>query len=97
MKDDPKIIAMERVERLLSFADEIFHRYPELADRYVERAWRIKEKFLLRLPRELKLKFCRKCLSFWKPGSTCRIRMRKKILTITCLKCGRVYRLPTQK
>ncbi|MEM2192211.1 MAG: hypothetical protein QXG38_01185 [Candidatus Hadarchaeales archaeon] len=96
-KGDLKIIAMERVERLLNFADEVFHRYPELADRYVKRAWAIKEKFLLRLPREIKLKFCRKCLSFWRPGATCRVRERKKIVTIKCLKCGRRYRIPVPK
>ncbi|MFN4132975.1 MAG: ribonuclease P protein component 4 [Candidatus Hadarchaeales archaeon] len=96
-KDDSKIIAMERIERLLSLADEIFEKYPELADRYVKRVWRIKEKFLLKLPREMKLKFCRKCLSPWKPGTTCRVRVRRKIITITCLRCGRTYRIPAPK
>jgi len=96
-KKTDKKIARERVERLLELAHETLREDPNLSKRHVALAWRIKTKFNLRLPRELKLKFCRKCLSYWLPGKTCRVRTRQKIITITCLECGRVYRLPIRK
>ncbi|MEW6593018.1 MAG: ribonuclease P [Candidatus Hadarchaeota archaeon] len=89
-----KKIAMERVERLFQMAENEFKMRPELSDRYVKLAWNIKTKYNLRLPAHLKRKFCRKCLAFWKPGASCRVRVRAGRVVITCLKCGRVVRLP---
>jgi ribonuclease P protein subunit RPR2 len=92
--EQSKKIAGERVERLLSLAEEVAKEDPKLSDRYVALAWRIKTKYNLRLPRSLKLRFCRRCLSYWKPGETSRVRIREGILTITCMRCGWIYRLP---
>jgi ribonuclease P protein subunit RPR2 len=91
---DFRAIAAERVERLFDLADASFPDRPELSDRYVRLAWRLKTKYNLRLPPHLRRKFCRKCLSFWKPGVSCRVRVRRGDVTITCLRCGRVTRLP---
>jgi len=92
--DDHKTIAVERIQRLFELAEEVFEKRPELADRYVKLAWRITTRYNIRLPRDLKRKFCRKCLSFWRPGVSCRVRIRQSSVTITCLRCGRVIRLP---
>ncbi len=95
--EEHKKIAMERVERLLGQAEEVFGESPALADRYVKLAWGMKTRYNLRLPRQMKLKFCRKCLSFWRPGATSRVRKSPGRVTITCLKCGRIVRLPHPK
>lgn len=87
-------LALERVSFLLDHAESIFAKKPELADRYVRAAWRLKTRYNLRLPRDIRLKFCRKCLCFWRPGATCRVRIKPKMIIITCLRCGRVKRLP---
>jgi ribonuclease P protein subunit RPR2 len=92
-----KKIAMEQVEQLLGQADEVFGRRRDLADRYVELAWKIKTKYNLRLPKELKRKFCRKCLSFWRPGATCRVRKARGRVNVTCMRCGRIFRFPHPK
>lgn len=92
-----KKIAMERVKRLLELAREPLKNDPRLSKRYVSLAWRIKTKYNLRLPRELKMKFCKNCMTYWIPGETCRVRTRQKTLTITCAECGRIYRLPIRK
>ncbi len=89
-----KRLASERVERLFELAESEFKRHPEFADRYVRAAWRLKTRYNLKLPPEIKLKFCRKCLSFWSPGSSCRVRVRPRCVVITCLRCGQVKRLP---
>ncbi|MDI6883768.1 MAG: ribonuclease P protein component 4 [Hadesarchaea archaeon] len=92
--DEFKKIAAEQMEHLLRSAEETFKQRPELADRYVRLAWRLKTRYNLKLPPALRRKFCRKCLSFWKPGASCRVRVQSGCVIITCLRCGRVSRLP---
>lgn len=89
-----KKIAAERVERLFELAEETFKQHPERANRYVRLAWKLKTRYNLKLPPHLKRKFCRKCLSFWKPGASCRVRVQSGRVVVTCLRCGRVVRLP---
>ncbi|MEW6221891.1 MAG: ribonuclease P [Candidatus Hadarchaeota archaeon] len=93
VRETNKKIAMERVERLFELAEGEFKMRPELSDRYVRLAWNIKTRYNLRLPAHLKRKFCRKCFSFWRPGVSCRVRVRSGRVVITCLKCGRIVRL----
>ncbi len=92
--DEFKALAFERVERLLTLAEEAFAARPDLSDRYVRLAWKLKTRYNLRLPRSLGMKFCRKCFSFWRPGASCRVRVKSGMVTITCLRCGRIRRLP---
>jgi ribonuclease P protein subunit RPR2 len=89
-----KRLASERVERLFELAEDVHGRHPELADRYAREAWRLKTRFNLKLAPNLKRKFCRGCLSYMKPGSSCRVRIKSGRLTVTCLRCGRVTRIP---
>lgn len=99
-KAEVRSIAMERVERLIDLASDVYDSRPELAHRYVELAWRIKTRYNLSLPSRLKRKFCRKCLSLWVPGVTCRVRLRPSRpphMAVTCLECGRVWRIPYKR
>lgn len=89
-------IAYERIEKLLNLAEEFFEDRPELAHRYVELAWKIKLRYNIRLSKDLKLKFCRKCRSLLVPSETCRVRLqssRPPHLAVTCLECGYVRRI----
>jgi len=89
-----KQIALERIEILLDLAGKNFDTNRERSKRYVELAWRIATHCRVRFPPHLKRKFCRKCLVFWKPGVTCRVRLKRGTRVITCLNCGRVFRIP---
>jgi len=95
-QDERRKIATERIERLLQLAEEAFDRRPELSHRYAELAWKLKTRYNVRLPPELKRKFCRKCRAFWVPGVTCRVRVRpkRKHVVTTCLRCGYQRRIP---
>ncbi len=93
-KEGYKDIAAERIQRLLELADKIFEKNRDLADRYVRLAWRIATKYNVRLPLGLRRKFCRKCLSFSRPGVSCRVRIQSGCVVTTCLRCGHVVRLP---
>jgi len=91
-----KVIARERVERLFELAEGVAKERQELADRYVQLAWRIVKRYNVRLPPLLKRKFCRKCLSYLRPSVTCRVRIHPTppSIVITCLRCGNLMRFP---
>lgn len=90
-------LAFESAVRLLRLARQRFRSDPDLSRRYVRLAWKLKTKFNLRLPPEFRMLFCRKCLTPWLPGATCRVRIRGGRLTVTCLGCGRIYRRSLKK
>ncbi|MBI4145113.1 ribonuclease P [Candidatus Woesearchaeota archaeon] len=89
-------IALERIDRLFELAQAIFSREPALADRYVAIARKIQTRFKVRMPRELKGRFCKKCGAYWAPGKTVRIRTREGKVVYFCLRCKGYRRIPTK-
>ncbi len=90
-------IARERIQILFRLAEEEFSNdRKDLANRYVELARKISTRCNVRIPRELKRRFCRKCLAYLKPGVNARVRIRseKKYVLVTCLECGNKMRYP---
>ncbi len=92
----PKIreIAMERINRLFAAASETKNK--DLAKRYVILARKIAMKSNIRLPSNLKRKFCRNCNSFFTSRNS-RIRTREGKLIYYCLECKRFTRIPIRK
>jgi ribonuclease P protein subunit RPR2 len=86
-------IAQERIERLFQLAAEEQQMHPERSDRYVQLAWKISTRMRVRIPRHLKMLFCKGCRCYL-PAWGSRVRLREKVLTITCLRCGRQTRRP---
>ena len=94
-KDENREIARSRVLRLLELAEaSAVAGNLERAHDYVSNAWKIKLKFRLRLPTEQKRLFCKECLSFLLDGKTARVRVKNGVLSIACLKCGDIKRIP---
>ena len=90
-------IAIERIKTLFKLAEEIFPSDPNLAQRYIELARKIAMRTRLRLPIEMRRRFCRYCNTFLVPGATSRTRIkqhREPHVAITCLKCGETTRIP---
>jgi len=96
LRAEYKAIAAERVERLFELAEQVSSRKLELANRYVQLAWRLATRYNVRLPPRLKGKFCRKCMAFLKPGISCRVRTRPSPprIVVTCLRCCHQMRIP---
>lgn len=95
-KIEIKKIALERIRRLFNMADYVFHINPVLSHRYVELSRRIAMRCKVRIPRDLRRRFCHRCYKFLKPGVNCRIRLAKRRephIVITCLECGNIVRL----
>jgi ribonuclease P protein subunit RPR2 len=86
-------IALERIKILLERAQKMKNEDYELARRYVELARRIATRYRIRIPKELKMTFCKKCLYPYRSDKV-RIRVRKSRVIITCLNCGYEKRIP---
>ncbi len=100
MKRYIREVALERIERLLKLADEVYILNEALSRRYVELALKIATRSRVRIPRPWKDRLCKKCLSILKPGVNCRIRIRsyrEKHIVIKCLKCGHIIRIPVHR
>lgn len=97
MQTDRKKIALERIKQLFKEADDIFKENPKRANRYVELARKIAMKVNLKMPREIKRKFCKHCYSYLKPGINSRIRNYKSRITIYCNKCKKFTRIPIKR
>jgi len=87
-------IAKERIQELFRQADEVFDEDPNLADRYVELARKISMKIRVRIPPNLKRKFCKHCYCFLKPGKNCRVRTHEGKVVYYCQQCKKFMRFP---
>ena len=87
-------IAKERIEILFKEAADVFKKDPLLADRYVKLAREISMKSRVRIPSDLKRRFCKHCYSYLVPGVNCRVRTREGKVVYYCLKCKKFMRFP---
>lgn len=95
-KESNKDIASERVDILFGLAKEN-DANPELQKRYVSLAREIAMKQRLRLKKEHKRSFCKKCGSFLLPGKNLRVRVHGGKVIYTCETCGNIIRIPINK
>jgi ribonuclease P protein subunit RPR2 len=88
-------VAQDRISDLFGLAEQE-GRTPNsaLPDRYVQLARRIGMRYNVRLLREYAELYCRGCGAYWVEGRTVRTRLRGGRRTRTCLRCGRVRRMP---
>jgi ribonuclease P protein subunit RPR2 len=89
-------IAKERIRILFREARKEFREHPDRSRKYVKLARRIGMRYNVRIPKDLKRKFCKKCFSYLVPGVSCKVRTRsdKKSVVLTCSNCGEIMRYP---
>ena len=92
-------IVKERIEILFNLAEKELEKNPERSKRYVELARKIGKRYNVRLTKEQKRSFCKRCNRLLIPKKTCKIKVgpKKKFMEIKCLNCGSVYRKPCVK
>ncbi len=90
-------IALDRISKLLSSAEEEFPTHPERSSRYVQLARSIAMRCNVRLPQRWRRMICRRCNALLIPGRTSRVRLRRLRVNVTCMTCGKVYRYPYKK
>jgi ribonuclease P protein subunit RPR2 len=89
-----KRIARERIQILFDLANQEFAKHPERAHRYVELARKIAMRCRVRIPRELKMKFCKNCYKYIMPGVNCKVRLLARCVVYHCRECGKDMRYP---
>ena len=79
-----------RIEELLHEARAAFRTHTERSTRYVSLVWKLVQKYKIRLTKEEKLSFCKRCLTLWVPGKTVQIAFdqRHHAVMYKCKKCG---------
>jgi len=89
-------IAKERINILFNLAKKNIDSNPERSRRYVQLMRKIALRYNIRLPREIKRSFCKKCNTLLIPDKTAVVRINNKTKTVNikCLNCGSVYRYP---
>ena len=96
-KQKQKQVAKERIKILFEQAEQAFSKNKALANRYVTLARKVAMKVRLRMPRELKRKYCKHCYKFLMPGTNARIRTRDGKVIISCFECKKFTRIPIKK
>jgi len=89
-----KDLAVQRIKRLFELAEDEHKLYPKRSNRYVSLARKIGMRYRVRMPRELKRRMCKHCHSYLVPGSSARVRLRGRYVTVTCLICNKQMRYP---
>ncbi len=84
--------ARERITELFKQASKTTDK--KLANRYVQLARKISMKIKVRIPSELRRKFCKHCYSYLKQGKNVRVRRTEKGIVYTCLECNKQMRFP---
>src|SRR3989338_9484492 len=77
-------IALERIKVLFEQAQLRFKEHPELSNRYAKLARTIAMKYKVRIPSELKRRYCSHCYHFLMPGVNSRVRIQKGRVIIYC-------------
>jgi ribonuclease P protein subunit RPR2 len=94
-KGSERKIAHERIDILFRLAErEALKGNLPRANRYAGLAAKIGMRYNVRLPREFRRRYCRKCHAFLVPGKNCRVRVARGKVTTTCGTCGDVRRFP---
>ncbi len=98
IKKERKRIAFQRICWLFKQAERrAFENRMELASRYIYLARKISMRYLVRIPKKFKRRFCKHCYSYLIPGKNCRVRLKKHKIVITCLNCKNIMRYPYLK
>jgi ribonuclease P protein subunit RPR2 len=91
-------IVRERIAILLALAGKEVKIRPERARRYCDLVRRLAKRYNVRLSRRDRMRFCKRCLSYWVPSSNVKVRLRKRerCAEYACA-CGAVAKFPYSK
>ena len=87
-------LALEKVTALFKEAASAFKKDKKLANKHVRSARKTAMKVKIRIPANLKRKFCKHCYSYLKPGINCRVRTHEGKVVYYCLECKKFMRFP---
>ena len=89
-----KEAALGRTILLFDEAKKAFKSDKDLANKYTKIGRKIAMKHKVKLPRDLKRRFCKHCYSYLVPGKNLRVRNQKSKIVYYCLECKKYMRFP---
>jgi ribonuclease P protein subunit RPR2 len=89
----------ERVRKLFELAERVFDDNPERSKRYICLMRKVAMRFNVRIPKDIRRRFCSRCHAVLVFGRNARMRTNKRqqSVIVTCLECGNVMRYPYKK
>ena len=94
-KDEQKEIAAERISILFHQAGSLASSDGKGASDRVRRARDISLRLNVRIPKEYKLRYCRKCLTYFTCDKVqCRLNSNEHRMEVKCLSCNHTAYVP---
>ncbi|MFH1752270.1 MAG: hypothetical protein ABH821_05015 [archaeon] len=93
-------IVLQRMHRLTELAELEVKTEPERAKKYVELIEKLSSHNKVKIPKEVKAKYCKYCKSFWQEKDVkkrLKTGKEKRYLTMNCLKCGKLSKIAWKK
>ncbi len=85
-------IAVERMWRLIELAELQFEAHPKRSKRYTEIISQLSTRFRVRIPLEIKNRFCKHCHNYWKEGTNVTRRWKNESWNSVCGICKKLTR-----
>jgi len=94
-KKNQKIIANNRINKLFELAEKnALSNRLDLSNKYTQLARKISMRYVVKIPKEHKRKFCKHCYNYLLPFVTGRIRIHRGKVVIYCYNCKKYSRIP---
>ena len=90
-------IALERMYRLMDLAIENWEKHSERSLDYLKLMKKIGMKNKVKIPKELKKLYCKKCFSLLLTGKDKETRIKDKKLSLKCKNCGKIKEIVPEK
>ena len=85
----------DAINILLLQAEQNIDSHPQRTKRYIEMLWALVKKYKVRLTKDQKKKFCRKCMAFFVPDKNAKVIFDAKSNSfyLICGSCGKNRRI----
>jgi|TARA_B100002003_G_C14052839_1_gene506996 ribonuclease P protein subunit RPR2 len=93
-KAKEKKIAREKIGDMFKQAKDVFKKDSGLSHNLIRKARNLAMKHKIRLPSNLKRRFCSHCYKYLVPSVNCRVRVQRGKVVYYCLNCKKFTRLP---
>ncbi len=93
-KHQLKSTALKEIFKLFELAEQQLSKNPDLSKKHVKKARKLAMHHKVKIPKQFKRRFCKKCHAFLVPSKNCRVRTKDGKVIISCLECKSVKRIP---
>jgi len=96
-KKDSRASVRRRIKELFDLAEKAAKKSLKLASHYAKRAYKISLVTRVKLSKQYKRRFCKKCGAYLVSGRNATVRTQRGKVVITCKECKHITRIPYTK